>query len=191
MNRELKVARKGGLFAGSETEDVGERVVKAASPKAETSLERARKRAAELREHTGDLGEGTDEFYVPLDIIPDGWTYEWKRRLLFNKEDPTYAVQLAREGWEPVPVNRDKHHRAMMPSDWQGTTIERHGMMLMERPAEITQDYRNIEARKARNQVKQKEEQLSTTPDGTLSRNDPRVAPRIKKGYEPVPVPEE
>ena len=41
---------------------------------------RAAARAAEIRQqHNGNMDEGTDEFYVPPNIVPEGWTYEWKR----------------------------------------------------------------------------------------------------------------
>lgn len=165
--------------------------IAASVERADSSLERARRRAAELRGHMDETTDGTDEFYVPLDIIPDGWTYEWKRRLVLNQEDPAYSVQLARDGWEAVPLNRCRRHRAMMPANWGGNTIERHGMILMERPEEITREYRERDLRNARAQVRVKEEQLSATPDGTLPRNDPRVAPKIKKSYSPIAVPEE
>ena len=35
---------------------------------------RAAARAAQLRDHVGDLDEGTDEFYIPPSMVPDGWT---------------------------------------------------------------------------------------------------------------------
>lgn len=162
-----------------------------ANPKAEDPRERARRRAEEIREHIGGLDEGTDEFFIPADMVPDGWTYEWKRHTIFNQEDPAYTVQLAREGWETVPVDRCPMHRAMMPATWTKNTIERKGMVLMERPIEITQEARAIELRRARQQVRVKEQQLAATPDGTLSRDDPRVAPKIKKGYEAMPIPED
>ena len=166
--------------------------IAAATSRSESSLERARKRAQELRGHMDGTAESADEFYVPLDIIPDGWTYEWKRRFTFNKEDPAYAVQLARDGWEPVPVGRCRRHRAMMPADWAGTTIERGGMLLMERPEEITREFRERDLRMARAQVRVKEQQLSAAPEGTLPRDvDSRVAPRIKKSFSPIAVPEE
>jgi hypothetical protein len=168
-------------------EEVG---IAASVERAESSLDRARKRAAELRGHMDETADSTDEFYVPLDIIPDGWTYEWKRRLVLNQEDPAYTVQLAQDGWEPVPVSRCRRHRAMMPANWGGNTIERHGMILMERPEEITQEYRARDLRNARAQVRVKEQQLATTPDGTLTRSDPRVAPKINKSYSPIAVPE-
>jgi hypothetical protein len=181
MEEEIKTSRKKGMFAQLEAEEK--------AVKAESSLDRARRRAAELRGHIDGVEESTDEFFVPQEIIPEGWTYEWKRKMIFNKEDPSYAVQLSREGWEAVPLNRCKRHRAMMPANWDGSTIERHGMQLMERPAEITQEYRNMEIRRARAQVRQKEEQLAAAPDGTLTRDDPRVSPKIRTSYSPVEIP--
>jgi hypothetical protein len=152
---------------------------------------RAAARAAQLRDHIGDLDEGTDEFYVPPSMVPDGWTYEWKRRTIWNQEDPAYTVQLARDGWEEVPLNRDATHQAMMPKGWSGNTIERKGMILMERPKEISDEIRNIELRRARQQVRIKESQLAGTPEGTLSRDaDPRVRPNIKKSFD-MPIPED
>ena len=144
---------------------------------------RAAARAAQIRDDNGGMDEGTDEFYIPKNMVPDGWVYEWKRHTIWNQEDPAYTVQLAREGWEPVPVSR---HPQMMPSNWEKSSIERKGMMLMERPKEISDEVRRIEFRRAREQVRIKESQLSGTPDGTMD----RVAPSIKKTFD-MPIPED
>jgi len=144
---------------------------------------RAAARAAKIRDDNGGMDEGVDEFYIPRDIIPESWTYEWKRYTTYNQEDPAYAVQLAREGWEPVPVKR---HPQMMPSNWEKATIERKGMMLMERPTEISEEVRRIDLRRARDQVRIKEGQLAGTPEGTLD----RVKPSIKKTFD-MPIPED
>lgn len=154
----------------------------------EDPRERAARRAAELRGHLGEMDDGTDEFYIDVGIVPDGWTYEWKRRLILGAEDPSYAVHIARMGWEPVPVSR---HPDMMPSNWTGTTIERKGMILMERPSEITDEARQIERKRARDQVRAKESQLAGTPDGTMTRDHDKVRPSIKKSFEAVPIPKE
>jgi len=144
---------------------------------------RAAARAAQIRDDNGGMDEGTDEFYIPKDIIPDGWTYEWKRHTIWNQEDPAYTVQIAREGWEPVPSSR---HPQMMPSNWTKGTIERKGMMLMERPTEISEEVRRIEQKRARDQVRIKEAQLSGTPEGTMD----RVKPTISKKFD-MPIPED
>lgn len=148
---------------------------------------RAAKRAAEIRGHLGgDLDEGPDKFYVPAHYVPDGWTYEWKRKTILNQEDPAYQVALTRKGWEPVPASR---HSEMMPSGGSWNTIERDGMVLMERPKDITDEARDLELRAARQQMRQKEAQLNSAPDGQFGRNHPQAKARINKGYEPIPIP--
>jgi hypothetical protein len=153
----------------------------------ESPRERAAKRAAELRGHGGVEQETVNEFYLPAEIIPDGWSYEWKRHTLFGKEDPAYQVALARGGWEAVPASR---HPEQMPMAGAHQTITRKGMILMERPMEITEEVRRRDQQKARNQVRAKEEQLGATPPGTFDRGgDSRVRPNIRKTYSPVQIP--
>lgn len=154
-----------------------------------SSAERAALRAAEVREHLGGGGmdEGTDEFYIDRTIIPDGWDYEWKMQQVMGKEDPAYAVGLARKGWEPVPASR---HPALMPHDSQERTITRKGMVLMERPMELTIEARAIEARRAQLQVRAKEDQLNAAPAGQFERqNKDASLIKVKKGYAPAPIP--
>jgi len=146
---------------------------------------RAARRAAEVRGHLGDMDDGTNQF--PLPPAPDGWTYEWKRKSVMGQEDPAHMTDLLRKGWEPVPATR---HPEMMPTGNTYESVERKGMILMERPTELVEEARAIGQRRARGQVRAKESQLAGTPDGTLSRDDPRVSPKIKKGYEPMQIPE-
>jgi len=152
---------------------------------------RAKRRAAELREHLGTLDDGVDQFYVDPRVIPDGWNYEWKRKETLGKADPAYEVSLRLKGWEPVPATR---HPEMMPDGNGGESIERKGMILMERPKEITDEVRQNDLRHARNQVRQKEQQLSGAPAGQNSpfdaANDGTPLTKIRKSYEPMPVPE-
>lgn len=147
----------------------------------------AARRAAELREHLGDVVEATDDFYVPPDEIPDGWTYEWKRHSTHNQEDPVYYTQLRRNGWEPVPAYR---HPSMMPSTDLNGNILRKGMILMQCPTEIIEERHQAGLRKARLQVRAKEQQLAGTPEGTLTRDHAQARPQIKKSYEAMPIPE-
>lgn len=151
---------------------------------------RAARRAAELRDHRGgDMAEGTDEFYIDLADVPPGWTYEWKRKLVLGAEDPAYQVALARAGWEPVPTSR---HPSYMPDSGNYPTIERKGMILMERPSEITDDARAHELRKARNQVRQKEAQLNSAEGGQFERsNKDQSLVKINRSYESIPIPKE
>ena len=158
------------------------------SPREEDPRARAERRAAEIRKHlAGDNADQPDRFYIDPHTIPDGWSYEWKRKTIWGKEDPAHEVELSRKGWEAVPASR---HPEMMPKgNWQ--TIERDGMILMERPKVLTDDAHSANLKNARLQVRAKEAQLNQAPDGTFGRDDPRVKPNIKKSFEAVPIQEE
>jgi len=153
--------------------------------KSDDPRSRAAQRAAELRGHLGNLDEGQDEFHFDPNMVPDGWSYEWKTQKVLGQENPAYTVALRRTGWEPVPASR---HPEMMPPGATGH-IERKGMVLMERPKEITDEMRAIDYRNARNQVRTKESQLASAPDGQFGRDHASVRPKISHGYEPIPIP--
>lgn len=150
--------------------------------------DRAARRTEQLRRHLGSMDTGTDEFYVDPNLIPDGWTYEWKRKSTFGMEDHSYQVSLAHMGWEAVPADR---HPEMMPANMRNASIERKGMILMERPAEITAEVRQRDLMTARKQVRVKEQQLSSAPDGTMTRDHAQARPNIKKSYSPIDIPKE
>jgi len=145
---------------------------------------RAARRAAELREHGSLNDDGVDEFYIDPRIIPDGWSYEYKRYTVLGAQDPSYQVSLALKGWEAVPA---KPHPELMPDNYTGMTIERKGMILMERPAEITNEAKAREFRKAREQVGSKEAQLKGMPAGPNSPFEPNS--KIARSYETIAVP--
>jgi len=153
----------------------------------EDPRERAARRAAEIRSNVGDMDEGTDDFRAPT--APDGWAYEWKRKSVFGQEDPAYQVELARMGWEPVPASR---HPSYMPDKGDYPIIERKGMVLMERPKELVDEAKQIEYRKARNQVRHKEAQLNSSPDGQFGRdNKGNSLVKVGKSYEAIPIPKD
>ena len=154
------------------------------------SQKTAAERAAEIRSgfDGGNMDEGTDDFFIEQDKIPDDWTYEWKRLTVFNQEDPAYQVQLRRQGWEPVPASR---HPEMMPVGSTDPTIVRKGMILMERPTVITDELRRIDTKRARDQVRVKEQQLNEAPQGQFERdNKGAKLANIKKSYEAIPIPD-
>ena len=156
----------------------------------ESPRDRAARRTAELRGHDVDVGDdGTNEFYIELGIIPDGWSYEWKTRRVLGAEDPAHEVALARRGWEVVPVSR---HPELMPIGYKGADITRKGMVLMERPLEITQEAQRKALLAARTQMRDKEAQLAQPSRNNefdrTNKGDPLV--KISKKYEAIPIPE-
>jgi hypothetical protein len=64
-------------------------------------------------------------------------------------------------------------------------------MILMIRPKKITDMVRQADARKAREQMRAKEAQLSSAPDGQFTRDHAQVKPKISKGFEPMPIPQD
>lgn len=151
-----------------------------------TSVELAKKRADEILENLGGSQETMDKFKIADGLAPDGWVYEWKRRTIYNMEDPAYQVTLRRTGWETVPLSR---HPEMMPVGWKGTTIELDGMVLMTRPKEVHDYMKGLDDQRARYQVRAKEQQLKSAPDGQFGRDHAQAQPKIKKSFEAVPIP--
>lgn len=150
---------------------------------------RAERRTKEILSHGELPGEGPDEFFIDREAIPPGWDYEWKTYTVGNKEDPAYQVQLARGGWEPVPADR---HPEFMPRGTKSPIIERRGMILMERPMEITKRVKMRDSKEARDLVRRKQEQLSAAPDGQFERdNKGSSLVKIGHSFEPMPVPEQ
>lgn len=148
-----------------------------------SSLARAEARLREIRENIPDGGALRDKFWAPQ--APEGWTYEWKVRTVMNEEMSSYIVELARNGWEAVPLSR---YPEMMPSGWSGQTIEVEGLVLMERPSVLTEEDRAIEARNAREAVMTKEAQLRSGRGDDLGR---REVHRLSKSRGPIDIPTE
>jgi hypothetical protein len=149
--------------------------------------ERAAKRAAELREHWGaDFSANSDRFWFDPKIVPDGWAYEYRMLTVLGKEDPSYQVELAHAGWEPVPASR---HRELMPKGYTGQTIIKDGMQLMERPAVIVEAAKTRDYKTATQQVRDKEAQLSgTTAPGQFERKKADGSPFVSINKTTVPI---
>lgn len=157
------------------------------SPREEDPRARAARRAAELRSTVDLKVDEADEFYVDPDIIPDGWTYEWKRFSVLGQEDTGAMLTYRRAGWEEVPMSR---HPEMMPLGSVEHFIMRKGMVLMERPQVISQDFEDRMLRKARQQVSDKEAEAKggayANPDaGFEARGN-----KIGHSYEAMPIPD-
>lgn len=165
-----------------------EPTVERASMRDDDPRARAAARAAALRDNRDESYDGTDEFYIDQTSIPDGWSYEWKTRFVLGQEQSSHMMAIRRGGWEEVPTKR---HPEMMPVGSDEPFIMRKGQVLMERPAEITEDARRKERREARAQVQGKEDQLNSVEAGQFERrNKEESLVRVKKSYEAMPIPD-
>ena len=153
--------------------------------------DRARRRMAELRMSMGDFEmEGDSDDYRDRFAVeaPPGWSYEWKTYTVFNKEFPHYTTSLLRNGWAPVPADR---HRHLLWPEYKDQAVIIDGLMLMERPRELTERRRLREIRKATDQVRVSESKLAEAPPGTGPRDaHRRTMPRLGNTVGPIGIPD-
>lgn len=97
------------------------------------------------------LRTGSNRFEFDRSAVPAGITYEWKRKTLFGQEDTENLINLEHNGWTPVPA--DRHPELMGRRATAGAEICRGGLVLMERPDEITDEARDLDNFAARHQV--------------------------------------
>ena len=128
-----------------------------------------------------DIGDMYDDFFISPTVIPDGWDYNWKRKVVAGYEDKEHTIEMLQAGWEPVDASR---HPEMMPAGYKGA-IERKGMVLMERPKEISDMAKQRELATARKAVSDKEQALGLSRAGEFERGRKSVS----KSYSPVEIP--
>ena len=119
-----------------------------------------------------------DQFYIPLDEIPEGSNYEWKRWENVGQQDPFYIARMREQGWEPV---NPKRHPNWVPPGYNEPHIIKGGQILMERPMELTLEARKELRQLSRQQVREAEQRLGMTPKGEATRELKEIAPRIQK----------
>jgi hypothetical protein len=94
---------------------------------------------------------GSNRFEFDRSLVPTGMHYEWKRATLYGQEDTENLVNLEQNGWACVPP--DRHPELSGRRATVNGEIRRGGLVLMERPMEITEEARDLDTFAARNQV--------------------------------------
>ena len=112
--------------------------------------------------------------------MPDGMSYEWSRVTYAGKEDVRHQARAHRRHWTPVPKKRHPEivGREAATKDPEGAIIV-DGLMLMERPAQISKEAAHLRDERARERVRNQVKSLKLTPEGQL----PRVRAQAKKKY--------
>jgi hypothetical protein len=96
----------------------------------------------------------SDPFELPPEFVEatlaEGYTLEWKTRLVYNEERGVYISRLQRDGgWRPV-----KNSRLLgVFSGEEEEAVQHDGMILMERRVELTNAARREEQISAREQL--------------------------------------
>jgi hypothetical protein len=76
-----------------------------------------------------------NEFDIPESVRQPGWDLYWARASVHGKPDQSNLNALYDNGWEPASP---KNYASVMPDMRGKPTIERDGMILMERPMKLT-----------------------------------------------------
>lgn len=105
-----------------------------------------------------------DQFFIPMNIVPEGWEYQWIRKAVMGKPDMAHLSNMQENHWEPVP--KDRHPNIETDHD---------GMVLMERPKYVSDDARAAQFEKADRAVRSVKLNVNQAPDGTFTRNHPSV----------------
>ena len=115
---------------------------------------------------------GQDKFGLPMDEIPEGLRYEFKRWSVHGLEDPFYLSNMREQGWEPVQPSR---HPNWVPENYKEPYIIKDGLILMERPEELCREAEDEIRQLSRRQVADQMAQLGLTPKGTNERVKPAI----------------
>jgi hypothetical protein len=139
---------------------------------------RAPQRSEQRVQQRITLRTGSNRFEFDRDLIPPGMTYEWKRKTIFGQDDQENMINLEQNGWTPVPAER--HIELTGRRAVTGAEILRGGLVLMERPDEITAEAREMDTFAARHQVASQVQRLGL--------EGKRVAGKgFKTTYDPPP----
>jgi hypothetical protein len=134
--------------------------------------------APRLRTRRSKATVNEDQFYIPLDEIPEGLNYEWKRWENVGMQDPFYIARMREQGWEPVSP---KMHPNWVPPGYNEPHIIKGGQILMERPMALTLEARKELRQLSKQQVVEAEQRLGMTGKGEATRDLAEVQPRISK----------
>jgi hypothetical protein len=122
------------------------------------------------RQRTRKGGTLVDKYDLPDSMKADfkerGMDAEWKRETVYGATDPAYDVFMREQGFEPVDSSRYPE----FVTAGQTGPIRRDGMILMERPIELTKEAKAEERAAANEAVRVKEEQLGTAGRGEFQR---------------------
>jgi hypothetical protein len=124
----------------------------------------------------------SDKFDVPLHFIPDGWTYQWLSQETVGKANNN--SHFFANGWEPVPAKR--HDGVFTQKGYEGHIVV-DGMMLVERPVQLTIEARLEELKRAKLQLKTQNEQFQPKLPGARSSRYRGTEMRVKRDLEEMP----
>lgn len=139
-----------------------------------------REAAARTRHFRMGDAEVNDNLHIDPNLIPPGQSWEWKRVSTFGKPDSAYNVRMRQQGW--LPVDPRKYPSLVEPG--HTGPIIRDGLMLCERPIELTREAQEEERIRARGVMLAKQAELGRAPPGQFPREGGSAGARIGRSIE-------
>ncbi len=106
--------------------------------------------------------DGIDPYHVPNVLIEKGWEMQWIALSVYgNKEVVSDDHQMMMQnGWRPVQADRPGFKGRYMPAEYTGHIV-RGSLGLYERPAALNDEARRENQKKAYQQLRDRDEQLT------------------------------
>lgn len=115
-----------------------------------------------------------DQFSIPDDLQEPGWSYQWCRTSTLGQEDVSHMVSLQENGWRHVPASRPSWRGRFMPENYEGP-IYRDGLVLMERPASLTEEAQREASKLVKQQSQAQRQQFGMALPQGFSANTPQA----------------
>jgi hypothetical protein len=123
-----------------------------------------------------------DKFHIDDADIPDGMSYQWVATHVAGAEQRNSIASFSQNGWESVPLSRYPGRYA--EPDAKGAIVM-DGLMLVERPIELTEEARGEEIAAAKNLIRTRNDQFVPKLPEALERRGTGL--RAKRSIEGMP----
>ena len=138
-------------------------------------------RDGSLRSRSRRRRADDNALYVPEEYKQPGMSYEWKKESVLGQEDPSYMSSQMENGWEPVALEK-------MPRfgrKGEVGVVRREGLVLCERPVELTREAEEEELERARNVVLNNQRKMLGADYGA---GMPNRGSKIRSSYGEAPA---
>lgn len=111
-----------------------------------------------------------DPYHIPESVQEDGWSYQWCRADVIGSSEFSEISVMRRAGWDFVKPDQLNGYFAESCKDRDN--VEIMGLVLMERPAQMTQDAKDEQLREANKQflaqINKRADNDTPLPSGVL-----------------------
>ncbi len=128
---------------------------------------------------------------IPEDLKEEGWSYQWQTVTVFGEPSHDIAEMYSR-GWRYVTADSRVGQYFIAPGE-STQRVERGGLVLMERPAQLTQMYINETNARTAEQFGQLTDKSSdlVVPDGFLNKGKIVRREREVVSSDDIDIPDE